>query len=221
MPIAQNVSGLRFGMLVIKERIPTTRPCEVRCLCDCGKEHVTHLQSLRAGLTKSCGCYRDAFLKAGTQTTHGHSKGRTYRIWRHMRNRCHLKTHPRYSEWGGRGITVCDRWHPFMNFFEDMGEAFPGMSIDRIDNNLGYYKENCRYADVYTQAQNKTFSSSVGVRRMGTKYKIQFQLFGIKYCATIFFNTEQDAINHRKTWMQEILLQPNPPPLISQTPRRP
>lgn len=202
-----NAIGMRFGMLVVKERLSTAKCRMVSCLCDCGKEHKVAWNSLRAGHTKSCGCYRVEFLSAGTRTTHGMSKGRTYRIWRHMRNRCHLKTHPRYDEWGGRGITVCERWHTFVNFYEDMGEAKDVMSIDRIDNNLGYYKENCRYADKYTQAQNKSNPDGTGVILKGKKYLIRFQLFDKKYCASMSFDSKEGAIAHRKSWMDEVKAQ--------------
>lgn len=82
---------------------------------------------------------------------HGLYKSRTYRIWASMKQRCNDPDEPRY---GGRGITVCDRWQKFENFYADMGEAPEGMSIDREDNDLGYNPDNCRWATPVEQQNN-------------------------------------------------------------------
>jgi hypothetical protein len=73
-----------------------------------------------------------------------------------MKARCLRETHKRYNEWGGRGITLCDEWMKFENFLKDMGEPPQNTSIDRIDNDKGYYKENCRWATNIQQARNKS-----------------------------------------------------------------
>ncbi len=97
---------------------------------------------------------------------HGHcsrngsnERSRTHRIWTGMRARCSAKTAPyaakNYAAYAGRGISVCERWNCFVAFLEDMGEAPDGLSIDRIDNDKGYYKENCRWATTREQAWNK------------------------------------------------------------------
>jgi hypothetical protein len=75
-----------------------------------------------------------------------------------MRSRCNNPNHPRYADYGGRGIRVCPRWDSFSNFLEDMGEA-AGMSIDRIDNNLGYEPGNCRWTT--TKEQNTNTRKSI------------------------------------------------------------
>ena len=91
---------------------------------------------------------------------HGHA-GRTdgpasptYNAWAAMLRRCELPTSPNYPRYGGRGITVCDRWHVFENFLADMGEKPKGLSLDREKNNLGYSPDNCRWATRKTQANN-------------------------------------------------------------------
>jgi hypothetical protein len=94
------------------------------------------------------------------RTTHGHAKtGKVspeYKSWTMMLSRCNnIKSH-NYKDYGGRGISVCDRWEKsFENFLEDMGDRQDGMSIDRVDNSLGYFKENCRWATRFEQHRNK------------------------------------------------------------------
>lgn len=83
------------------------------------------------------------------------SKTRTYKSWSSMKERCFNKNHKNYRYYGGRGITVCDRWKTFSNFYEDMGERPEETSIDRIDPNLGYFKENCQWATRSQQNKNK------------------------------------------------------------------
>jgi len=89
---------------------------------------------------------------------HGLSQTYTYRSYNHMIQRCCNKWHHNYALYGGRGITVCDRWlEPGMgihNFIEDMGERPEGTELDRINNDLGYFKENCRWATRHINGQN-------------------------------------------------------------------
>ena len=95
----------------------------------------------------------------GIQPIHGHTVGGratpTYRIWRSMLHRTSNPQDKKFPNYGGRGIGVCDRWRDFENFLADMGERPDGMSLDRIDNDDGYYPENCRWADATTQNRNR------------------------------------------------------------------
>jgi len=86
---------------------------------------------------------------------HGMAGTRIYNIWADMVARCNRKTHMRYSDYGGRGITVCERWLIFDNFFADMGERPRGHSLDRRDNDAGYSPENCRWATFKEQRANR------------------------------------------------------------------
>jgi hypothetical protein len=89
-----------------------------------------------------------------SRVKHGMSYHPLYRVWLSMKSRCNNKKNLKYPRYGGRGIRVCDRWNKFENFYADMGERPDGLSIDRINNNKGYNKKNCRWATIREQAKN-------------------------------------------------------------------
>lgn len=97
----------------------------------------------------------------GQGTTHGMYGTPTYDTWRHMKYRCDVPTAPWYHRYGGRGITYDPRWSDFSEFYKDMGERPEGMSLDRIDNDKGYNKDNCRWATITEQNNNRSFSVRV------------------------------------------------------------
>jgi len=129
----------------------------VEVLCDCGTKKWVMYQGVRKGTIKSCGC----FFKDMASTTQGHRTRRTgiYSSWESMKRRCLYKPHMAYANYGGRGITVCDKWLNFSGFLEDMGDTWKeGLSIDRIDNNKGYSKDNCKWSTDLEQGQNKRYN---------------------------------------------------------------
>lgn len=121
-----------------------------KCLCDCGEITEVEGGNLRSGHTRSCGCYsKEVHLKHGA--TIGNKASPSYESWKHMIQRCYNPNETHYQDYGGRGITVCNRWRDsFTEFRKDMGERPTGMSLDRIDNNGSYKPKNCRWA---TQSQ--------------------------------------------------------------------
>lgn len=138
---------------------PPDKRAHWECSCECGNTVVVSGSSLRGGKTLSCGCYHKQRIQE-SHTLHGMSKSPIYKVWSKMQQRCNNVLDRGYNNYGGRGITVCDRWSEpspkgFLNFLEDMGEIPDGMTLDRQDNNLGYSKENCRWASMSVQNYNK------------------------------------------------------------------
>lgn len=154
-----DLTGQRFGRLSVVERKENNKHCNTMwlCQCDCGNEHIVCGSNLRRGDTKSCGCFqREQTSMANYQ--HGHNCNynisKTYQTWQHIIQRCNNSNHTSYKNYGGRGINVCDRWLKFENFLEDMGERPPNLTIDRVDNNEDYCKENCKWSTNKEQKRN-------------------------------------------------------------------
>lgn len=157
--MALDLIGKRFGSLVVVANagINKHKRKMVLCECDCGTIREMLWDGIRDGRSVSCGCYRIKTIKDRFKT-HGKTRTPIYRVWRGMKVRCYDPNMVEYYRYGGRGITVCDEWKDsFEAFYRDMGDLpFPKAQIDRIDNDKGYYKENCRWVTPSENCRNKS-----------------------------------------------------------------
>jgi hypothetical protein len=133
---------------------PVSMRSSARCRCSCGTWKTVLLSNLSSGKTVSCGCFRRDWASDNSRT-HGRSKTPEHGIWLGIKRRCLDPTNPAYDRYGGRGITICERWLQFENFYADMGpRPEPSLSIDRVKNDLGYSPDNCIWATRKEQANN-------------------------------------------------------------------
>ncbi len=148
-----DITGQRFGRLTAVSRAESDGSnAWWLCLCECGAQARVRLCHLKSGSIKSCGCGP----KGRHRSQHGMTYTRVYRIWRQMHQRCENPKAEGYENYGGRGIKVDTRWDQFPNFFEDMGECpSKGHTIDRIDTNKGYGKDNCKWSTWKEQHRNR------------------------------------------------------------------
>ena len=151
-----DLTGRRFGKLIVIYRIENDKYHNAQwlCKCDCSNETIVPSNRLKSKNTRSCGCLR---------TFHNYRcrniNNKTYITWKNMIQRCYYTKHHRYKNYGGRGIKVCKQWlkpkgQGFLSFLKDMGEKPEGLTLDRIDNNSNYCLENCRWDTYETQSRN-------------------------------------------------------------------
>ena len=147
------MDGFVFGKLtVIKFSHFKRNVAHWICKCSCGKEVAINGSNLRTGSTKSCGCSR---IGNESAVKHGKYRQPIYHTWQSIIARCERPSHKSYKDYGGRGITVCESWRNFENFYADMGDRPIGKTIERIDNGKGYEPGNCEWQDAIHQARNR------------------------------------------------------------------
>lgn len=200
-----NILGQSFGRLTVQRYMGIGKHNQAmwECLCSCGKVIVTAGVYLRYKETKSCGCHkRELWLASPRGRTHGHCPSKngkpspTYSSWKSMNDRCYQKHTASYPNYGGKGITVCDRWRyrdGFINFLADVGERPDrSYSLDRIDPNANYEPGNVRWATKMEQAANKRLgrprvtaildemlAASTDLLERGVLLRVRFRLLGV------------------------------------------
>lgn len=155
---AIDLTGKKFGRLLVQEFAGSRRTsggASMRtwsCVCDCGNNYIVDANALRSGNTTSCGCFdKERRIK------HGMHKSRIYQTWADMKIRCDNPEHKSYAIYGGRGITYDSKWIQFENFLAEMGESYEDhLTLDRIDPNGNYCKENCQWVTKQEQGRNRT-----------------------------------------------------------------
>lgn len=201
-----DLSGQTFGRLFVDRlsKIDKNQRAVWSCICECGNIKDIASGSLIKGLTKSCGCYNKEKAKSRL-LKHGLSEDQTptYKTWLSMMARCYR--HARYID-----VPICVEWDfrqggSFDNFLSDMGERPENTSLDRINNNLGYFKENCRWADDYLQAYNRLLQINNSTGRTGVYYREERKLpwsASISYKKKLIslgsFLTFEEAVNARE-----------------------
>lgn len=192
-----NISNFVFGRLTVIDKAGKDKFGHIiwKCKCECGNTTNVLVDNLLRGLIKSCSCLRTEELE--NRATHGFTKGSTkgikvlseHRSWSSMKGRCYNPKNKKYSRYGGRGITVCNRWiKSFENFIADMGmKPTPNLSIDRINNDGNYEPSNCRWATKKEQSNNRSTNRWLeykGERKVISEW-------------ALFFKVSDSAINEK------------------------
>ena len=160
------LQGKTFNRLTVlgqTGRSTKSGDCIWLCQCSCGNTKELPSTNIKTGKTKSCGCLAKEIAKARL-FKHGQSTTREYNTWHHMKQRCLDPAYKQYGDYGGRGITISKKWMKFENFLADMGTCPEDHFLDRIDNDKGYSKRNCRW--VTRTVNNNNRRNSVKVNGM-------------------------------------------------------
>jgi hypothetical protein len=168
-----DISGQKFNKWTV------IRPAKNRgkisywvCKCSCGSTKEVNGSSLKRGISKSCGKCTNAIGMSGSSL---------YQLWAAMWTRVANPNHECYCRYGGRGISICDKWKTFKGFYEDMGDRPKGMTLDRKDNNGNYCKENCRWASRKEQANNTAWNKHIVFNGVAYTVAQLSESLGIKY----------------------------------------
>lgn len=160
----EDLTGKKFYELtVLSYSHSTNQGTFWLCKCECGKTKVVRAAALRFGHTRSCGCLQKRVTQKRS-FKHGLYRHPIKDVWCAMMQRCYNPKNPGYKNYGGRGIEVCKKWHTFQGFISDMYETWEkGLSIERKENNKGYYKGNCKWATYREQCRNQRRSHKITI----------------------------------------------------------
>lgn len=206
MPTIIDLTELKFGRLSVKRRSNQRNKYNVplwECVCDCGNVVNVLTGNLKSGNTQSCGCLnRDNTIQRNkNNATHGLSRTPIYITWGGIVQRCINPTDQHFPDYGGRGISICDRWrNSFENFYSDMGpKPGPEYSIERRNNNGDYEPNNCYWATIDEQANNRRNNTILNYKgknytmsQLAREYNINTATFGYRLSAGW---SVEDAVN--------------------------
>lgn len=184
MAKTKDITGLIFGRLTVLSFAGRNRFSQSQwlCRCICGNTKIVTAAHLNNGHTRSCGCLK-IDLATSRVKTHGLSKTRTYDAWLNMRKRCNDPKNQNYHDYGARGIEVCCSWNTsFISFLDDMNVCPYKMTLERRDNDMGYFKDNCYWATRKTQANNRRstrlmtyLGETLTMSQWATKLNVKYQ----------------------------------------------
>ncbi len=170
----EDVIGQKFGRWTILSLAQRCKglPRSYLCECECGEKRIVIWSSLRNNRSKSCGCYHKEVMSGRSPWNRSHQEGlirgeggRLYRIWAGMKSRCYNPNRKKYTNYGARGIRVCDEWQEYLSFKQwALKNGYDkSLSIDRLNNDGNYEPTNCRWATPTQQAENTTRSRLVTI----------------------------------------------------------
>lgn len=198
-----DLTGRVFGHWTVtrlSDKVSKTGALYWEAACVCGAKSEVRGTALTSGTTESCGCMKPAAV-ASARASHGLARAPIYHVWASMRARCKNPNRPEFSNYGGRGITVCSRWESFDAFFSDMGNPpFKGAQIDRIDNSRGYEPGNVRWVTAKQNMLNRRVTRTVSINGEVMPVVTASELTGIKV------DTLKDRAN--KGWEGDRLIAP-------------
>lgn len=188
MAECKDLTGIKYGRLTVVKRVENSRNGSSRwlCRCDCGEERIHTAGHLNYGDVLSCGCLGKE-SRLHSNTSHGGSKTKLYRVWHSMKDRCLLETSRAFKHYGGRGISVCEEWlkyEPFYRWAIENGYK-EGLSIDRIDVDGNYEPSNCRWVSKAIQANNKRSNRVICYNGISHTAREWSEILGIKYTTLI------------------------------------
>lgn len=171
----RNLVGMKFGRLTALSKAEKRGSSWYYLFeCECGNQKIARGADVKLGRIVSCGCFKSEVTSIATKERHRRNREsgkylasnkderRMYEIWRHMKERCDNPKNISYAKYGARGISYTEEWSDFRNFLSDMQHGYEdGLSLDRIDNDKGYCLENCRWATLTVQQNNRSFNRLV------------------------------------------------------------
>jgi hypothetical protein len=188
--------GKKFNRLtVLKETVKNKRKYFV-CKCDCGNlKEILQFHVLKENI-KSCGCLLKEKNKENF-TKHGKRSTRLYEIWKNIRSRCNNKNNPRYKDYGGRNIKICKEWEEFNTFYSwSIKNSYKEtLQIDRINNDFGYFPENCRWTTSKENNRNRRITVKVEgltLKEISEKYDFPYNTLKTRY---YYFKKKKKPIN--------------------------